>query len=71
MVNPETAIISVAANNKYAQPGEAALKRLQKSGAKIYRTDTNGTIIIITNGQTYSVKTEKTLNRSNGKKDSH
>jgi beta-lactamase superfamily II metal-dependent hydrolase len=59
MVKPETAIISVAADNEYAQPGEAALKRLEQSGAKIYRTDISGTIIITTNGQTYAVKTEK------------
>jgi beta-lactamase superfamily II metal-dependent hydrolase len=70
-VKPKIAIISVAAENKYAQPGEAALKRLQNSGAKIYRTDKNGTIIIITNGQTYSVKTEKTLDSANANKVSH
>ena len=44
-VQPETVIISVSADNPYGHPAEELLKRLQKSGCEIYRTDENGTII--------------------------
>lgn len=58
-VNPEITIISVSNVNKYARPHQELLKRLTQIGAKIYRTDHSGNIILKTDGKTYSIKTEK------------
>lgn len=54
-VNPKAAIISVGADNDYGHPSNEVLTRLQSAGANIYRTDEKGTIIVTTNGSTYSI----------------
>ena len=46
-VKPKVALISVGKDNTYGHPTENALKRLNDVGAKIYRTDENGTILIV------------------------
>ena len=43
MVKPKYAYIEVGAGNTYGHPTQAALSRLQAAGAKIYRTDLDGT----------------------------
>lgn len=58
-VDPETAIISVGVINKYARPHPELLDRLSEAGIVVYRTDRNGHIVLVTNGKTYSIKTEK------------
>lgn len=45
-VAPEIAIISVEKGNTYGHPDTAVLKRLEKIGTKIYRTDEQGNIFI-------------------------
>ncbi len=42
---PETAIISVGANNSFGHPTEEVLQRLQEFGCIIYRTDVDGNVI--------------------------
>ena len=42
---PEIAIISVGADNRYGHPTEETLERLGLFGCKVYRTDTEGTVI--------------------------
>ncbi len=60
LVQPESVVMSLGANNQYGHPHEALLNRLQKQGVKnIYRTDTNGTITIVSDGSSYSITTEK------------
>jgi competence protein ComEC len=49
-VQPKYAIISVGANNDYGHPSNEAISRLQSIGAKIYRTDQQGTIIATSDG---------------------
>lgn len=56
-VTPEVAIISVGASNSYGHPTAEALQRLQDAGATVYRTDLYGTIIVSTDGHSYSVET--------------
>jgi len=43
-VKPKTAYIEVGAGNSYGHPTQAALSRLQAVGAKVYRTDLDGTL---------------------------
>lgn len=58
-VHPEVSVISVGANNPYGHPCAATISRLQQFGSKVYRTNLDGTITITSDGQTYSVRTEK------------
>ena len=46
-IKPKVALISVGKDNSYGHPTENTLKRLNDIGAKIFRTDENGTILIV------------------------
>ena len=60
LVQPESVVMSLGANNQYGHPHKELLTRLQKQGIKdIYRTDTNGTITIVSDGASYKITTEK------------
>lgn len=39
---PQVALISVGANNRYGHPSEETLERLSQTGARVLRTDTDG-----------------------------
>src|SRR5499426_2687030 len=54
-VAPEAAVISVGAGNRYGHPARQTLDRLQKAGVKIYRTDLNGEIAIVADGNTFEI----------------
>lgn len=56
-VKPEIAIISVGKNSNNNTPSKSVLDLLKKIGAKIYRTDIDGTILLITDGKNYNVET--------------
>src|SRR5215510_5312536 len=58
-VAPEVAIISVGAGNNYGHPAQSTLNRLQKAGVKIYRTDLNGEITVVTDGNKFEVHAAK------------
>jgi competence protein ComEC len=58
-VTPQYAVISVGKDNSYAHPAKATLDKLKSAGAKIYRTDLNGTVIISTDGNSYKIDTQK------------
>ncbi len=49
-VLPEIAIISVGKENSYGLPKEKVLNRIKKLGTEIYRTDLDGTIQIVSDG---------------------
>ena len=55
----EAAIISDGADNKYGHPSQDALDRLRKLNVKLYRTDLEGEITIISDGSGYEIKTER------------
>jgi competence protein ComEC len=59
IAKPEVAIYSAGKGNVYGHPDVETINNLKQIGAKIYGTDTSGTIIITTNGKVYSVKTDK------------
>ena len=54
-VQPEYAIIMAGKDNKYGLPKTKILERLENLGTKIYRTDENGTITMISDGKTIEV----------------
>lgn len=59
-VSPRYGIISVGADNKYGLPNQPVLNRLQAAGVQLLRTDKLGTIVVQTDGNNLTVKTEKT-----------
>lgn len=58
-VNASYAIISVGEENKYDHPYKGTIKRWKDSGALVYRTDKNGTVVVTTDGEKIDVKTLK------------
>ncbi|MHB0868978.1 MAG: ComEC/Rec2 family competence protein [Chloroflexota bacterium] len=58
-VDPEVAIISVGAENRYGHPHRQLLQRLERRQLRVYRTDLQGTIQVTTDGRSYSVTAEK------------
>ncbi len=58
-VTPAISVIEVGSGNDYGHPTQKTLSALQNVGSKIYRTDTNGDITITTDGEGYTVTSEK------------
>jgi competence protein ComEC len=58
-VRPQVAIYSAGAGNDYGHPHPETIDRLKSVGASIYGTDINGTIIITTDGNKYTLATTK------------
>ena len=50
-------VIEVGKNNTYQHPSVEVMKRID--GAKVYRTDLNGSVVISTDGSRLDVRTEK------------
>jgi competence protein ComEC len=44
-VRPDVAVASAGAGNPYGHPAKATLDRLSAAGAKVYRTDRDGTVV--------------------------
>ena len=59
-VNPEYSVISVGKDNDYGFPKQDVLNRIKNSGSRLFRTDTRGTIISTTDGDTITFETIKT-----------
>lgn len=54
-VKPKAAIIMCGKGNSYGHPHDETLSKLAAAEIDIYRTDDHGTIIVTTNGKTFSV----------------
>ena len=54
----DIAVISCGRRNRYKHPKPEALERLKTMGAKIHRTDLEGTIHIRSDGKTFKVNSE-------------
>ncbi|MFL0197563.1 ComEC/Rec2 family competence protein [Clostridium sp. WILCCON 0269] len=50
-VSPKIAIISCGRDNSYGHPHKETLKKLKKRNIRIYRTDIDGSIVLISNGK--------------------
>ncbi len=59
VTRPELAILMAKEGNRYGHPHKEIITALTNIGAKIYGTDTHGTIVITTDGEGYSVETER------------
>ena len=56
-VHPKYAVISVGSKNDYGHPTARTLDRLDQVGAKIYRTDLDGSIIMKSDGSKIAIET--------------
>lgn len=58
-VHPEAVIISVGANNDYHHPHPSTLKKYKESKINVWRTDTDGTVTVTSDGESYNISKEK------------
>jgi competence protein ComEC len=54
-VSPAVAVISVGPGNAYGHPAAETLDRLRAAGARVYRTDRDGAVIVETDGRLLTV----------------
>lgn len=62
LTKSDTAVISCGADNPYGHPSSEVVDYLNKNGLTYYRTDENGDISLITDGEKYNIITEKGQN---------
>lgn len=55
-VKPELAVIEVG-KNSYGHPADEVLKRLENIGAKVFRTDRDGDVVVETDGKKWTIST--------------
>jgi len=60
-VSPDIAVISLGHHNRFRAPHPQVIQRLRAAGARIYRTDSNGAVSIVSDGE--GVKTTTALTR--------
>lgn len=58
-ISPKLAIISVGGNNRYGHPGQLTLTKLEDRNIPILRTDQNGKVEVVSNGQEFWINKEK------------
>ncbi|MFJ7934497.1 MBL fold metallo-hydrolase [Sporosarcina sp. NPDC096371] len=58
-VKPEIAIYSAGIDNSYGHPDAEVVDRIHSRDIPLYGTDTHGTIMVETDGKTYTVMTQK------------
>ena len=55
-IKPALAVIEVGRDNQFGHPNLRIIKRLERGGARIYRTDENGTIHLISDGKKITLR---------------
>jgi competence protein ComEC len=58
-VNPQLAVIHCGADNKFGHPSQTTLAKLKEHSVTVLRTDQNGTVEVISDGERYWIKTER------------
>ena len=57
-VNPKYAVISCGENNTYKHPTKTTMDKMKKMNIDVYRTDEQGTIELVSNGETITFNVE-------------
>ena len=58
-INPTYAVISSGEGNRYFHPHQEVLDRLRNKGIKTFRTDLHGTIVMVSDGTSVRISTER------------
>ena len=58
-VSPDVAVISCGMDNGFGHPHRAIVERLQAMDVRILRTDLDGSIVLISNGESIGILTER------------
>lgn len=61
-IMPKYAIISVGKDNSYGHPTETVLSRLRDADVKLYRTDLQGDIVVVSDGENITFTTSRNEN---------
>jgi competence protein ComEC len=56
-VDPDIVVISAGWRNRFKFPHVSVLRRYDKLGCRVYRTDLDGAVILVSDGETLTVKT--------------
>ena len=56
-LNPQVAVFSAGRNNRFGHPHPRVIEIYQELGSEILRTDTQGTIVVQTDGEVFSIST--------------
>jgi competence protein ComEC len=59
-VDPAVAIYSAGAGNQYGHPHDEVVARVQDAGIDLYGTDVHGTVLVTTDGESWSVTPDST-----------
>jgi beta-lactamase superfamily II metal-dependent hydrolase len=65
-VHPQVAIISAGEDNPYGHPSPELLERLQAAGVRVLRTDRNGAVPILTDGDKLEISCFVTCREPHG-----
>ena len=65
-VDPEFAVISCGAGNRYGHPSKSVLRRLEAHGTKVFRTDELGTVCFRTEGAGFRQTENEGSSRTGG-----
>lgn len=60
-VQPQVVVITVDETDRTGGPGKTALQSLRETGADIYRSDEDGNIIALSDGQTLEIRTQNQI----------
>lgn len=55
-LKPALAVISVGLKNNYGHPSKEVLERLKEAGAKVWRTDLDGEVEVVSDGERWEVR---------------
>lgn len=59
-VSPSVAVIPVGLDNQYGHPHDETMQRLRFRGITIHRTDLDGTVELVTDGEQFTVELDRT-----------
>ncbi|TDO85242.1 competence protein ComEC [Halanaerobium saccharolyticum] len=62
-IQPETAVIQVGENH-YGHPAAEVIALYQEQGARVFRNDLNGNIVVTADGRNYTVKIDQSADNS-------